>query len=115
MRNRDKHRKESRTKHPVPKAKKNSAVKENGRRLPVRDRIPNNNVREVYNPVSVEEFEKIREENERLRQLNKTIQRENNKVMSLAREGRIDAFDESFKATVVALTLSRLFIHDVRM
>ena len=43
-------------------------------------------------------------ENERLRQLNKTIQCENNEVMSLARDGRIDAFDESFKTTVIAVT-----------
>ena len=104
MRDRDKHRKDNRTKHSVPKVKKNSVAKENRRRLTTRDRVPNTNVRDVYNPVSVEEFEKIQHENERLRQLNKTIQRENNKVMSLARDGRLDSYDESFKATVVALT-----------
>ena len=60
--------------------------------------------REEYNPVSVAEFEKIKMECKRLRQLNKTMQRENHKVINLARDGRIDLFDDSFKTTVVAMT-----------
>ena len=104
MKERDKHRKLNRTKHSVPRLRKNEEVTSNRRRLPTRQNMHSNAARDIYNPVSVEEFERMKVENERLRQLNKTIQRENNKVMSLAREGRIDAFDESFKATVVALT-----------
>lgn len=97
-------RKQYRTKHSVPKAKKGNAVSENSRKLPARDNTRLTTGRDIYNPVSVEEFEKIKMENERLRQLNKTIQRENNKVLSLARDGRLDAFDESFKTTVIAVT-----------
>ena len=103
MRERGKHGKKYRTKHTVPSSKKVSNVEsENKRRLPARDQPSCN--RDIYNPVSMEEFEKMRLENERLKELNKTMQRENNKVISLARDGRIDAFDESFKTTVVAVT-----------
>ena len=104
MNDRGKHRKQYRTKHSVPKLKKGTVVSDNRRKLPTRDKINTHTSRDIYNPVSVEEFEKNQMENERLRQLNKTIQRENNKVMSLARDGRLDAFDESFKTTVVAVT-----------
>ena len=52
----------------------------------------------------MEEFERMRLENERLKELTRTMQRENNKVISLARDGRIDVFDESFKTTVIGVT-----------
>lgn len=104
MRDRQKQKKQIRTKHSVPKGKKGSTVNANQRRLPAGDHTPSTTSRDIYNPVSAEEFEKMQVENERLRHLNKTIQRENNKVMSLAREGRLDAFDETFKTTVVAIT-----------
>ena len=104
MKDREKHKKQTRTKHSVPKGKKGNALNANRRKLPAGDKTPSTTGRDIYNPVSAEEFEKMQLENERLRQLNRTIQRENNKVMSLARDGRIDGFDETFKTTVVAIT-----------
>ena len=104
MRDRDNRKKQNRTKHSVPKGKKGNTVNASRRTLPSGDNTQSTTGRDIYNPVSAEEFEKMQLENERLRQLNKTIQRENNKVMSLARDGRLDAFDESFKTTVVAIT-----------
>ena len=53
---------------------------------------------------SLKELELVKLENDRLRKLNLTMQRENNKVINLAREGRIDAFDDSFRTTVVSVT-----------
>ena len=103
MREREKHGKKYRTKHSVPSGNKISNVGSQKKRMLITKEQPSCN-RDIYNPVSMEEFEKMKLENERLKELNKTMQRENNKVISLARDGRIDAFDESFKTTVVAVT-----------
>ena len=103
MRGKEKHGKNYKTKHSVPKNKKvGDVVSQNNRKLQTKEKLLCD--RDTYNPVSMEEFERMRLENERLKELNKTMQRENNKVISLARDGRIDAFDESFKTTVIALT-----------
>ena len=104
MKDREKYKRQQRTKHSVPKGKKGSSLGDNRRKISQREKNDGAPSRDIYNQVSAEEFEKIQMENKRLRQLNKTIQRENNKVMSLERDGRIDAFDETFKTTVIAVT-----------
>ena len=103
MKNKSATSKHYKTKHAVPKGKKVGAGNGNTQK---RHDISTNvtKTRDDYNPVSIEDYESIKLENERLKQLNKTIQKENNKVISLARDGRIDDFDETFKTTVVAVT-----------
>ena len=103
MKNKSSANKQYKTKHAVPKGKKVGAGNGN---MNKRHMIPTNvtRKRDDYNPVSIEEFESVKMENERLKQLNKTIQKENTKVISLARDGRVDNFDETFMTTVVATT-----------
>ena len=89
-------------KHAVAKSKKTSTGQTNGKK---KYTLPTSmsGKRDNYDPVSVEDYETIKLENERLKELNISMQKENNKVMSLARSGRIDGFDESFKTTVTAV------------
>ena len=103
MKNKSNTNKQYKAKHAVPKGKK---VSTGNAAINKRHVTPTTiaRKRDHYNPVSIEEFELIKMENERLKQLNKTIQKENTKVISLARDGRIDNFDETFKTTVVATT-----------
>lgn len=54
--------------------------------------------------ISIEEYERQKQEIMRLRQLTETMQTQTNKVINLAREGKMDAFDDSFKTTVVEFT-----------
>ena len=103
MKNKSSVNKRYQTKHAVPKGKKGTAGIGNMNNKHVTPTSVTRK-RDDYNPVSIEEFESIKMENERLKQLNKTIQKENTKVISLARDGRIDNFDETFKTTVVATT-----------
>ena len=94
--------KQLKTKHADPKKKKRGTGYDKGKKKHT-STTGMSDKRDVYNPVSVEEFENIKLENERLKELNITMQKENNKVISLARNGRIDGFDESFKTTVTAV------------
>ena len=59
---------------------------------------------EKNNSVSIEEYEQQKQEIMRLRRLTQTMQSQTNKVINLAREGKMDAFDDSFRTTVIAVT-----------
>ena len=54
--------------------------------------------------IDVEEFEKQKQEIFRLWRLTQMMQTQRNRVINLAREGKIDAFDDSFRTTVIAVT-----------
>ena len=73
------------------------------------DSVVSNNARvsvqeEDPKTVSIEEYERQKQEILRLPKLTQTIQTQTNKVINLAREGKMDAFDDSFKTTVVEFT-----------
>ena len=94
--------KQLKSKHAVPKKRKKGTGNDSGKKKhTLTTRMSEK--RDIYNPVSVEEFENIKLENERLKELNISMQKENNKVISLARNGRIDGFDETFRTTVTAV------------
>ena len=59
---------------------------------------------ETSKSISIEEYERQKQEILRLRKLTQTMQSQTNKVINLAREGKMDAFDDSFRTTVIAVT-----------
>lgn len=71
--------------------------------------IEENTEDDNFNVVDIAEYERQKREIERLRKLTQTMQHQTNKVITLAREGRIDAFDDSFKTTVMVLTKKEIY------
>ena len=90
-----------RNKYSLPTSKKKKDVQEEDR---VSGKKKESVPCEKSRYVSIETYERQKQEILRLRQLTETMQTQTNKVINLAREGKIDTFDDSFKTTVVEFT-----------